>query len=188
MKLIKNLVVIIAIGIIVFLGACKEEEEPEINRVEILTAVNWNITSMTGTASASLISEDFNGLEEMAECNRDDLFAFDEDNTYDILDNTNQCNTTPSSGIISSGSWSFQNNSRELELDTDYINQIMESLDIPNLTITDLGDGGKLNFEIESFSEQLIELFLADNFQYIHPQFGAITVNLELNMSLEPVN
>ncbi|MGK7394026.1 MAG: hypothetical protein ACNS62_05620 [Candidatus Cyclobacteriaceae bacterium M3_2C_046] len=166
---------------LLLVSSCKDEEEEQISKIEVITSTPWEMTALNGTIS-SLTTINF-GKDRMPDCNQDDLFDFSDNNTYQILDNDIVCSSSVD-GVIATGSWQFKDNENIIELESEYFQEFFISAGFP---VPSFLLDGKLDFTIEEFTANTITISL-DEDGNIPIQGANLPANFKIEITLVPEN
>lgn len=98
--------------------SCKKEEERITLRTEMITANQWRVSALDATTrvgNAKVSETDYYDL--MPDCERDNLIAFNADQTVTIDEGPEKCNPdAPQSYTVPDGKWAFKMADTQLEL------------------------------------------------------------------------
>jgi hypothetical protein len=100
------LIPLIVMGLLLILSSCKKKEETSaLTPKEILMSKSWKITSMK-----------VNGVETLANCEKDDVLTFLANGTFTYNVGTNKCDLSDTNFT---GTWSLSDDGKNIVFDGD---------------------------------------------------------------------
>jgi hypothetical protein len=98
---------LVLIGLVLILSSCKKKEEgtSALTPKEILTSKSWKITSMK-----------VNGVETLANCEKDDVLTFLANGTFTYNVGTNKCDLSDTNYT---GTWTLSDDGKTIVFDGD---------------------------------------------------------------------
>jgi|SRR5690606_32803686 len=122
-------------GLAALLVGCKDDEKSKSN-TELLTAENWLTTSVTIRTVGPTSDTTIDITPEDA-CELDNIVKFNLDYTYSSEEGATKCDTNDNQ-IIESGSWSFKNDEKTLEIISGTDTQTM-NINVLNASTLEVG-------------------------------------------------
>ncbi|MFW5760368.1 MAG: hypothetical protein ACOCXH_05255 [Cyclobacteriaceae bacterium] len=185
MKRLNYLFATLIAGGMIFSGACTDEET--IDKTAILMDTLWDTSVLDVTVGNAFASQTIDVIEQVDDCTKDDLIDFISASEYNILDSDLSCSSNPpADGILFTGTWSYDQEADQLELDADYFGQLTTGLGI---SIDDLATNGTILFDVVDLTENKVELEFSKVVPVSDPTTGiSIDSDLTIEVTLIPAS